>query len=275
MPEIREKTEEKIKVAVMGLPRPEAWAMAEAIANSRDLELMPVSLTDSKTIVDSVTVGGVPIRLFTLERRQSMLFGVNPDVVADCMGLKAVQNNIEFYDKNKLPFVVGTPLGADLSIKEDATFQAMKILLDLNSELTKNYDFKVKEGQRSISFAFTRKKNKIETSKTVEEMIAFRAIKNFIMATPKLLKRYAMKITNNKQGISFMFTCKITIVEETMGIIRSLPKKESKNENIPWYDILAGKEKDWSLGNHILREEEKALQREVNEMLRRKSRRGN
>lgn len=259
---MEEKT--RIKVAVMGLPKKEAWTMAEAIANSRDMELIPVSLTDSKTLVDDVTVGGVQIRLFTPEKRQSMLFGVNPDVVADCMGLKAVQNNIEFYDKNKLPFVVGTPLGTDLSIKEDATFQAMKILLDLNSELTKNYDFKVKEGQRSISFVFTRKKNKIEASKTVEEMIAFRAIKNFILATPKLLKRYAMKITNNKQGISFAFTCKIMIVEETLGIIRSLPLTRKEKD-----------EKDWSFSNHILREEEKALQREVNEMLRRKSRRSN
>lgn len=166
--------EERIKVAVMGLPRPGAWVMAEAIANSQDMELVPVSLTAPETLVDDVTVGGVPIRLFTPEKRQSMLFGVNPHVVIDCMSPKEVQNNVGFYNKNKLPFVVGT--------------------VTRKSFFTKPY-----------------------------------------------------------------------LVEETFKIIRSLPKKETKNENLPrdwdWYDILAGREKDFNFNTSILREKEKALQR--------------
>lgn len=92
-----EEVKPKIKVAVMGLPRKEAWTMAEIIAESEYFELVPVSLTDSKTLVDSVTVGGVPIRLFTEKHRKSMLFGVDPDVLIYCMTPTAIQRSMNFY----------------------------------------------------------------------------------------------------------------------------------------------------------------------------------
>lgn len=147
---------EKIKVAVMGLPKKSAWTMAEAITNSKDMELVPVSLTDSKTLVNDVTVGGVPIRLFTAEKRKSMLFGVKVDVVVDCMDFQTIQQNIGFYDQNNLPFVVGTALDTPPLTEEVVAFQLMKDFIHMNPELSASYSLKVAETNRSVSFKFTR-----------------------------------------------------------------------------------------------------------------------
>lgn len=91
-----EEIKEKIRVAVMGLPRKDAWAMAEMVGESEHFELVPVSLTDSKTLINSVTVGGVPIRLFTEKHRKSMLFGVSYDAIVYFMTPTALKRNFHF-----------------------------------------------------------------------------------------------------------------------------------------------------------------------------------
>lgn len=222
--------EEKIRVAVMGLPKKDVWTIAEAITKSKDLELVPISLTDSNATVESIVVGGVLVRLLTEEHRQAMLnvYSTDVDVFVDCMAPARTKKNIKFYNEQKKPFIVETTLSTARLIREDANFQAMRTLMDLNPELEKDYNFKVKESRHGISFIFARKNSNGKTLKTVKED-AFQTIKDFILATPELRKRYAVKITEGKWGISFAFTRKV--IGETLKAIRAFSKKEADHGN--------------------------------------------
>jgi len=102
----------KIKVMVNGLPGKMAWAVAEAIISSSDMELIPYSFTGPEITDQGITVGGMTI---ILVKRGSSVFSIGgPDVMVDFTQPEAISGNVRWYCENYFPFVMGTT-GGDLN----------------------------------------------------------------------------------------------------------------------------------------------------------------
>jgi len=108
----------KIQVIVNGLPGKMAWAVTEAIIKSERFELIPLSLTGPETIIENIVVGGVSIRLLDPEKRIILWFNGFPDVIIDFTIPSAINDNVDFYSVNKVPFVLGTTSGDQDYIKK-------------------------------------------------------------------------------------------------------------------------------------------------------------
>lgn len=102
----------KIKVVVNGIIEDGALEIAQAIENSFDMELMQGSVTRDADI-DVVLVNGLPIKLFSPHQKNDMLLSMgdkHPDVVIDFSRTSVVKENVDFYTKLRMPFVMGTTL---------------------------------------------------------------------------------------------------------------------------------------------------------------------
>lgn len=106
----------KIKVAMSGLPGKVAYPIAEAVAASSDMELLPYAFTGPGLDIKEVLVGGQSVRLIAPDEKVMLLsyfeFYDNPDVVIDFSAPEAVEKNVEFFAINNFPFVMGTTFGA-------------------------------------------------------------------------------------------------------------------------------------------------------------------
>ncbi len=100
---------EKIKVIVNGLPGKMATAIAEAVINSKDMELLPHSLTGPEVDYKMIMINlFVPITLYGPDEKDQLLSGGIPDIIVDFTHPSAIEENVTFYTDNKIPFVLGT-----------------------------------------------------------------------------------------------------------------------------------------------------------------------
>ncbi|MFA6460622.1 MAG: dihydrodipicolinate reductase C-terminal domain-containing protein [Patescibacteria group bacterium] len=112
----------KIKVAMSGLPGKVAYPIAEAVAASPDMELLPYAFTGAEVDVKSVVINGQPVWLIKPDARVMLLshfdFYENPDVIIDFTAPEAVEKNVDFYTVNELPFVMGTTFGGFIHLQD-------------------------------------------------------------------------------------------------------------------------------------------------------------
>jgi 4-hydroxy-tetrahydrodipicolinate reductase len=112
----------QIKVVMSGLPGKVAYPIAEAVAASADMKLLPYAFTGPGLDIKEVTVGGQSIRLIAPDERVMLLsrfdFYEAPDIVIDFSVPGAVEKNVEFFATNKFPFVMGTTFGEFIHLPE-------------------------------------------------------------------------------------------------------------------------------------------------------------
>jgi len=106
----------KIKVAMSGLPGKVAYPIAEAVAASSDMELLPYAFTGAEIEDQEIIISGQTIRLVRPNERVMLLsydfgFYEAPDIVIDFTAPEAVEKNVDFYAVNSFPFVMGTTFG--------------------------------------------------------------------------------------------------------------------------------------------------------------------
>ncbi len=172
----------KIQVIVNGLPGKMAWAVAEAVINSHDMIFIPRSLTGPETVVKNIIVSGVPVELYGPDEKSNAIIE-QADVVIDFTLPSAIEQNVDFYTKMKLPFVLGTT-GGDMDhivkkvdksglnavvapnmAKPIVAFQAMMEFAASNFPgVFDGFDLKIKESHQ---------KTKVDTSGTAKVMVAY------------------------------------------------------------------------------------------------------
>lgn len=159
-----------IKVIVNGLPSKMARLVAKALVDSKDFELLPVSLTGLHTKLTKVTIGDISVKLFKPGFLIPLLALDWPDVIIDLMPSPAVNENVDFYTLTKIPFILGATVENLQSItekvnlaginaviypnpiKEIATLKTIiTSLSDYFPELCTEYDFEVIEGLRNAN----------------------------------------------------------------------------------------------------------------------------
>jgi 4-hydroxy-tetrahydrodipicolinate reductase len=174
---------EKIKVIVNGLPGKMAWAVATAVINSRDMKLIPMSLTGPEVVNKHVIVDGTEVQLFGPDEMSRLLTGEFPDVVIDFTLPSAIEQNVDFYAKMKLPFVLGTTGGnmdyiarkvdesglnavvAPNMAKPIVAFQAMMEFAASNFPgAFEGFNLRIKESHQ---------KTKVDTSGTAKAMVLY------------------------------------------------------------------------------------------------------
>jgi 4-hydroxy-tetrahydrodipicolinate reductase len=173
---------EKIKVIVNGLPGKMATAVAEAILKSPRMELLSYSLTGPEIDYRAVVIGSVSIFLCKADERDKLFSGGIPDIIVDFTVPSAINENVAFYAKNEIPFILGTT-GGDLKFildevkaaklvavvapnmaKEIVAFQAMmEYAAEKFPGAFRGYSLEVVESHQ---------KNKIDTSGTAKAVIA-------------------------------------------------------------------------------------------------------
>jgi 4-hydroxy-tetrahydrodipicolinate reductase len=158
---------EKIKVMVDGLPGKMAWTIAVAVINSKDMELIPMSLTGPETIDKHIVVNGIEVQLFGPDGMPKLFTGEFPDVNINFTHPSAIPQNVDFYAKMELPFVMGTT-GGDLDY------------------ITK----KVKESNL----------NAVVAPNMAKEIVAFQAMIEFAGSNfPGAFKGYSLEVTESHQ----------------------------------------------------------------------------
>jgi len=108
----------KINVIVNGLPGKMAQAIASAIINSNDMELIPRSLTGPEIEIKKIIIEDISIELYNPIERNFLLVGANPSIIIDATHPSAIEENVKFYTNNKIPFVMVTT-GGDLTFIKD------------------------------------------------------------------------------------------------------------------------------------------------------------
>ncbi len=110
-----------IKVMVNGLPGRMASKVAEHVLKHSDMELLPYSLTGPESESSDYSIANHKMELILPNNREKMLHEVlsyNPFIAVDFTLPSAVNENAEFYCKNKIPFVMGTTGGNRESLEE-------------------------------------------------------------------------------------------------------------------------------------------------------------
>ena len=107
---------EKIKVVVNGLPGKMAWAVAEAVCQADDMELLPFGLTGPEMPHRHFKIKCKYVEMFKLERRDLLCKHAKADIMVDFTLPDAIDQNVDFYLANKVPFVLGTTGGDIKSI---------------------------------------------------------------------------------------------------------------------------------------------------------------
>jgi len=173
----------KIKVIVNGLPGKMASTVAAAVINSQDMELIPKSLTGPEILLEHVFYDSKEIKLFGPSEIIKLLVDEIPDVIIDFTLPSAIEPNVDFYTKMKLPFVLGTT-GGDMDYitkkvnesglnavvapnmaKPIVAFQAMMEFAASNFPgAFDGFNLKVKESHQ---------KTKVDTSGTAKAMVAY------------------------------------------------------------------------------------------------------
>ena len=108
-----ETKEQKIKVVVNGLGKM-ALVVAEAVALTEDMELLPFSLVGSDFNNKNLRIGGKKFQTFGPDEKHLFLRKTQnrrPDVIIEFSLATAVAENVDFYTKNLFPFVLGTTFG--------------------------------------------------------------------------------------------------------------------------------------------------------------------
>lgn len=175
-------SDERIKVVVNGIPGKMAWAIAEAVCQASDMELLPFGLTGPEMPNRHFKIKCKYVEMFNLERRSLLCEQVTPDVMVDFTLPDAIDENVDFYITNQTPFVLGTTGGDVSSIicrvkesninavvapnmaKEIVAFQlAMEHLAKSCPDLFKGYQLDITESHQ---------KTKVDTSGTAKAMVA-------------------------------------------------------------------------------------------------------
>jgi len=173
---------EKIKVIVNGLPGKMAWAIASAVVNSNDMELLPYSLTGPEIENKHIIVSGIPVELFGPMERNFLLTNEWPDIIVDFTHPLAIDGNVDFYTINKVPFVMGTT-GGNLQFIKDSVKAS-----GINAVVAPNMAKEIVAFQAMMEFAATHfpdtfegytlevteshQKTKADTSGTAKAVIA-------------------------------------------------------------------------------------------------------
>ncbi len=139
----------KIRVIVNGLPGKMAWAVATAIVNSEDMELVPRGLTGPETKLKHIVVASTEIDLFGPDERDYLLIS-STDIVVDFSLPAAINQNVDFYIKKKLPFVMGTTGGNFAYIKGEVLKEK-----SINAVVAPNMAKEVVALQAMLEFAAT------------------------------------------------------------------------------------------------------------------------
>jgi len=141
----------KIVVLVVGLDGQMATEMAHGIAKAPEMELMKVGLKGYRTDPFIVMINELPIKLFSPDKKDDLLFGMgnkHPDVVIDFTRTKAIRENVDFYTKLRMPFVMGTTLASG-----DMEYISEKIAkAHINAFVSTNFAKEVIDFQHTIKF---------------------------------------------------------------------------------------------------------------------------
>jgi 4-hydroxy-tetrahydrodipicolinate reductase len=102
----------KTRIVVNGVPGKMATAIAIAISNDPEFELMYCGLTGPEIKEHIVDIAGHDFALYQFCERGKMLFDFGrPGIFIDFTAPAAIEDNVAFYVQNKIPFVSGTTGG--------------------------------------------------------------------------------------------------------------------------------------------------------------------
>ncbi|MFZ4632490.1 MAG: dihydrodipicolinate reductase C-terminal domain-containing protein [Patescibacteria group bacterium] len=198
----------KIRVLVNGLPGKMARAVAKAVAQSEDMELIPYSLTGPEIVSKYEVIEGNEIELFGPDE-VSMLVSLleidgSPDIVVDATAPSAVKENTYLYTMNLWPFVLLTT-GDHLDYIKDLVSGAQKLGGNYNAVVSPNMAEDVVMIQAMFEFAasnfpgaFKRfsaeiveshQKGKKDTSGTAKAIVESLNILGVDAAVEKIIKR--------------------------------------------------------------------------------------
>lgn len=108
--------EKKIKVAIAGFHNETAVAIARAVCESPDMELMKHGLSEPDFPNRHLQIACVYMELYNMERKPLFFENVKPDVIVDCFSPKDEQENMEnmnLFVENNVRFVVVDEMNAE------------------------------------------------------------------------------------------------------------------------------------------------------------------
>jgi len=160
----------RILVMVDGLPGKMATEIALAIDSSRDMDLVPLSMTGPETEADILTINDLPVKLFKSNEKDALLLETAKqkiDVSCNFTLPTAINECVSFYVVTAMPFVLGTT-GGDI---------------DLITELVTDYGI-----------------NAVIAPNMAREIVAFQMMMEKMAENfPLLFKDYSLQITESHQ----------------------------------------------------------------------------
>lgn len=180
----------KIRVMVDGLSAKDgqsgkmATEIAHAIDCSRDMELVPISMTGPDTENDIITINDLPVKLFKPNEKDALLLEIAKekiDVSCNFTLPSAINECVSFYVMNQMPFVLGTTGGDINYITELVTDYRINAVIAPNmakevvafqmmmENMAENFPLLFKD--YSIQMQESHPKNKVDVSGTAEAMI--------------------------------------------------------------------------------------------------------
>ncbi len=178
---------EKINLMINGLPGNVAKIMAASALNDSRFNLIPFSLTGEEIDKKTVNIGSFNLELVKPDTREDKIQKIKSQftsfIAIDYTHPTAVNSNVKFYTKNKIPFVMGTTGGdreqleqivknafmpaviAPNMVKQIVGLQAMmEYAADTFPGLFKDYTLEVVESHQS---------GKADTSGTAKAMVGY------------------------------------------------------------------------------------------------------
>lgn len=176
-----------VNIMINGLPGKVASMLAERAAADQRFALIGHSLTGPEITASEHSAGGGTIRLVPPQKRQAAIDAIlaetGPFVAIDFTHPSAVNDNAEFYCRNRIPFVMGTTGGdrnrlhetvqsssvcavvAPNMAKQIVGFQAMMAYAAENfPDLFKGYELRIEESHQQA---------KADTSGTARAMVGY------------------------------------------------------------------------------------------------------
>ena len=265
----------RIRVMVDGLSAKDgqsgkiATEIANAIDCSKDMELVPLSMTGPDTENDIITINDLPVKLFKPNEKDALLLEIAKekiDVSCNFTLPSAIIGCVSFYAVNQMPFVLGTTGGDFNHIKELVVDYGISAVIAPNmareivafqmmmEKMAKSFPLLFKD--YSLKITESHQKNKVNVSGTAEAMVPIFNKLGLEFETDQIIKKrsdedydqqnipiehwgghsYNTYSLVKKDG-SVVFEFKHNIngrqayVDGTLEAIRFLHKKEMHKEN--------------------------------------------
>jgi 4-hydroxy-tetrahydrodipicolinate reductase len=246
-----------------------ATEIAHAIDRSKDMELVPLSMTGPDTENDIITINDLPVKLFKPNEKDALLLEIAKekiDVSCNFTLPSAINEIVLFYAMNQMPFVNGTT-GGDMeymtklvincgiyavitsnTAREVVAFQMMM------KKMSKEFPLLFKD--YSLQITESHQKNKVDVSGTAEAMVPIFNKLGLEFETDQIIKKRSdedydqlnipiehwgghsyntYSLVKKDKSVMFEFTHNINgrqaYVDGTLEAIRFLHKKEMHKES--------------------------------------------